>query len=97
MTKTDAVLAAFQKGEELTANQIRARFGAGNPHDIVRVLRGKGYAIYLNERTNSKGEVTQKYRLGTPSREMVALAYAVHGNELFSRYSERSMNSRFAA
>ena len=85
MTKTDAVLAALQKGEELTANQIRARFGAGNPHDIVRVLREKGYAIYLNERTNSKGEVTQKYRLGTPTREMVALAYAVHGNDLFSR------------
>ena len=30
MTKTDAVLAAVQKGEELTANQIRARFGAGS-------------------------------------------------------------------
>ena len=60
MTKTDAVLAAFRNGEELTASQIRARFGAGNPHDIVRSLREKGYAIYLNERTNSKGEVTQK-------------------------------------
>jgi predicted transcriptional regulator len=87
MTKTDAVLAAFRNGEELTASQIRARFGAGNPHDIVRSLREKGYAIYLNERTNSKGEVTQKYRLGKPSREMVALAYAVHGNELFSRFA----------
>ena len=85
MTKTDAVLAAFRNGEELTASQIRARFGAGNPHDIVRSLREKGYAIYLNERTNSKGEVTQKYRLGTPTREMVALAYAVLGNDLFSR------------
>ncbi len=87
MTKTDAVLAALRNGEELPANQIRARFGAGNPHDIVRSLREKGYAIYLNERTNSRGEVTQKYRLGTPTREMVALAYAVHGNELFSRFA----------
>jgi hypothetical protein len=85
MTKTDAVLAAFRNGEELTASQIGARFGAGNPHEIVRALREKGYAIYLNERTNSKGEVTLKYRLGTPTREMVALAYAVHGNQLFSR------------
>jgi hypothetical protein len=85
MTKTDAVLAAFRNGEELTASQISARFGAGNPHEIVRNLREKGYAIYLNERTNSKGEVTLKYRLGTPTREMVALAYAVHGNQLFSR------------
>jgi predicted transcriptional regulator len=85
MTKTDAVLTALQNGDELTASQIRSRFGTGNPHEVIRSLREKGYAIYLNERTNSKGEVTQKYRLGTPTREMVALAYAVHGNELFSR------------
>ena len=85
MTKTDSVLNALLSGEELTASQIRSRFGAGNPHDVVRVLREKGYAIYLNERTNSKGEVTQKYRLGTPSKQMVALAYAVMGNEVFTR------------
>jgi hypothetical protein len=84
MTKTDSVLAAFRNGEELTAAQIRQRFGSGNPHEVIRNLREKGHAIYLNERTNSKGEVTTKYRLGTPSRKMVALAYAVMGNEAFS-------------
>jgi hypothetical protein len=31
MTKTEKVLKALQNGEELTAKQIRARFGAGNP------------------------------------------------------------------
>ena len=51
---------------------------------MIRSLREKGYAIYLNERTNSKGEVTAKYRLGTPSRKMVSLAYAVMGNEVFT-------------
>ena len=84
MTKTDSVLAALQNGEELTAAQIRSRFGAGNPHEVIRSLREEGYAIYLNERTNSKGEVTQKYRLGTPSRAMVAAAYAVLGTTAFS-------------
>lgn len=77
MTKTDTVLAAFQKGDELTAAQIRSRFGAGNPHDVVRSLRSRGHAIYLNESKNAKGEVTRKYRLGTPSRAMIAAAYAV--------------------
>lgn len=77
MTKTDTVLAAFQKGDELTAAQIRSRFGAGNPHEVVRSLRSRGHAIYLNERKNSKGEVTRKYRLGTPSKAMIAAAYAV--------------------
>jgi len=84
-TKTDSVLNALMNGEELTALQIRSRFSVGNPHEVIRSLREKGYAIYLNERTNSKGEVTQKYRLGTPSRAMVAAAYAVLGTDVFSR------------
>ena len=84
MTKTDSVLAALQNGEELTAAQIKARFAVGNPHEVIRSLRESGHAIYLNARTNSKGEVTQKYRLGTPSRAMVAAAYAVLGTTAFS-------------
>jgi len=84
MTKTNQVLSALKNGEQLTANQIAARYNLGNPHEVIRSLREKGYAIYLNERTNSKGEITQKYRLGTPSRKMVATAYAVFGNEAFA-------------
>ena len=45
MTKTDRVLEAFQNGEELTAKQIRSRFGAGNPASIVQSLRFRGFAI----------------------------------------------------
>lgn len=84
MSKIDSVLTALQNGEELTAAQISSRFRAGNPHDVVRVLRERGHAVYLNERTNSKGEITMKYRLGTPSRAMVAAAYAVLGTSAFS-------------
>ncbi len=84
MTKTNQVLTALKSGEQLTARQIAARYSVGNPHEVIRSLREKGYAIYLNESTNSKGEVTQKYRLGTPSRAMVATAYAVFGNAAFA-------------
>jgi hypothetical protein len=83
MTKTDSVLAALQNGEELTAAQIRSRFSVGNPHEVIRSLREAGHAIYLNERKNSKGELTAKYRLGKPSRKMVAAAYAVFGGTIF--------------
>jgi len=83
MTKTDLLLAALQKGEELTVAQIRHRFGAGNPHEVVRSLREKGFAIYLNERKNSKGELVSKYRLGKPSRAMVQAAYATLGGAVF--------------
>ena len=76
VSQADRVLAAFKAGEELTAKQIRARFAAKNPYEVVRQVRHQGYAVYANERTNSKGETKTFYRLGTPSRAMVAAAYA---------------------
>jgi hypothetical protein len=79
MTKTERVLEALQNGEQLTAKQIAARFSSGNPREVVRSLRSKGYAIYANQRTNSKGESKTFYRLGTPTRAMVAAAYAAVG------------------
>jgi predicted transcriptional regulator len=75
MTKTNRVLEALKNGEELTAKQIAARFGAGNPHRVVHYLRELGYCIYLNEKRNSKGEVVAKYRIGTPTRKHIAAGY----------------------
>jgi predicted transcriptional regulator len=81
MSKTNQVLKALQNGDELTAAQIRSRFSVGNPHDVIHVLRENGYAIYLNKRKNSKGQVMQKYRLGTPTRKIVAAGIAALGIE----------------
>jgi len=70
--KSQRLLAAFKNGEELTAKQIAARFGIGNPTATVSDLRLRGgYAIYANP---TKTGVT-KYRLGTPSRAVVAAGY----------------------
>lgn len=76
MSKIVRVLEAFKAGEEMTAKQIASRFKVSNPHDAVRQLRMKGYAVYANARTNSKGETKSFYRLGTPTRAMVATYYA---------------------
>lgn len=81
MSKINMVLKAFQNGEELTANQITARYGVANPHDVVYNLRREGYAIYLNSRKNARGEIMQKYRLGNPSRKVVAAGIAALGVE----------------
>ena len=62
-------------GEELTAKQIRSRFGAGNPASVIQSLRFRGFAIFSNSRTNSKGDVKNFYRLGTPPRAVVAAGY----------------------
>ena len=74
-TKLDRVLSALRNGEELTGKQIRARFGVGNARATVSALRMKGFPVYLNEHVDSKGRVTQKYRLGNPSRAVIAAGY----------------------
>jgi|TARA_B100000287_G_C19992083_1_gene526937 hypothetical protein len=75
MSKTDRILEALMGGEELTAKQMKARFSVGNPAEVVRQLRFKGFAVYTNARTNSKGKTKNFYRLGTPSRAVVAAGY----------------------
>lgn len=74
-TAIDNVINALVEGEELTAKQISARYGVANPHSVIYSARRLGYPIYLNTRRNSKGETTQKYRLGTPSRRLIAAGY----------------------
>lgn len=74
-TKQTRLLEAFKNGEQLTAAQIKQRFGIANPTATVSDLRYSGFAIYANKRTNNRGETFTKYRLGTPSREIVAAGY----------------------
>lgn len=75
MTKSQSLLEALKKGEQLTAKQITYRFGIANPTATVSDLRFDGYAIYANKRTNTRGETYTKYRLGRPSRAVVAAGY----------------------
>lgn len=75
VTKQERLLEALQSGEELTAKQISARFGIANPTATVSDLRFSGFAVYANKRTDTKGRVTTKYRLGRPSRAVVAAGY----------------------
>ena len=75
VTKSDHLLEALKAGEQLTAKQITHRFGVANPRATVSALRFKGYAIYANEHTDTKGRVTTKYRIGNPRRAVVAAGY----------------------
>ena len=75
-TKSERLVKAFESGAELTAKQITQRFGFANPTATVSDLRLRGgLAIYANKRTNKLGGTYTKYRLGTPSREVVAAGY----------------------
>lgn len=75
VTKQQALLEALRNGEELTAKQITHRFGIANPTATVSDLRFAGFAVYANKRTNRRGETYTKYRLGTPTRAVVAAGY----------------------
>ena len=76
MTKSERLVEALKTGEKLTAAQIKSRFGIANPTATVSDLRlNGGYAIYANPHKDSKGRTSTKYRLGNPSRAVVAAGY----------------------
>ena len=75
VTKSAKVIAALESGVELTGKQIESRYSVANARALISSLRMQGYSVYLNRRTNSFGETYSKYRLGTPSRAVVAAGY----------------------
>ena len=78
-TKVISALESTDNG--LTANEMKNRFGVVNARALVTHLRQNGFAIYLNKTpkyTDRNGNVRKgvsRYRLGTPSRAIIAAGY----------------------
>lgn len=75
VTKQGQLLEALRTGSEFTASQISETFGIKNPTAAVSSLRFAGYAVYANQRKSTDGSTVTRYRLGTPSRKVVAAGY----------------------
>ena len=76
-TQTDRVAAALESGAELTAKQISSRCGVKNVRAVISMLMAEGYSIYLTKRISSyDGKAYMKYRIGTPTRSVVAAGHA---------------------
>jgi len=76
MTQKSKLRQAFFNGAELTSKQIRAQFKIASPTKVVSLLRLEdGLPIYANKRVDTKGRETIKFRLGTPSRKVIAAGY----------------------
>jgi hypothetical protein len=60
----------------LTSARMQSLFGVRNPSATINELRNEGHAIYLNTRVTSSGEKVAFYRLGTPTKRMVAAGIA---------------------
>jgi predicted transcriptional regulator len=85
MSRQAKLLSYLQTGAEVTARQIHGSFGLKNPHDAIHQLRSQGYCIYSNRAKLSDGSATTKYRIGKPSKRMVALANMIGGGSIFAR------------
>lgn len=83
MTQKEKLRQAFFQGQELSAKQISARFGIASPGKVVSLLRLEdGMPIYNNRHVDTKGRVVNKYRLGTPTRRVIAAGYRAMANGL---------------
>jgi hypothetical protein len=74
MTKAQRLLSFLQSGATATPSQIKGMFKIANPSATVTQLRKEGNCIYANPTTLKDGRSVTKYRLGTPSKAMVAAA-----------------------
>ena len=79
----ERVLNILKSGRQFTPAQIAGLTNSKEDSIRPRIseLRADGYAVYTNQTKNGK----TAYRLGTPSRKMVAAAYAMMGGDAFSR------------
>jgi predicted ArsR family transcriptional regulator len=68
----------------LTVAQAQSRFGITNVAARIEELRAEGHCIYTNKKTLSDGRKITYYKLGKPSREMIATAHAVLGSQAFA-------------
>ena len=70
----------LRTGKSLSIAAAKSKLGVTQLPARVTELRSQGFAIYTN--VNKMGNTT--YRLGTPSRAMVAAAHAKAGSSVFS-------------
>jgi len=87
MSAKDKILKYLSKEgpyNTLTVAQAKSRFGISNVGARIEELRAEGHCIYTNKKTLSDGRTITFYRLGKPTREMVAMAHAVLGGQAFA-------------
>ena len=67
LSKKAKILTLLSNGESVTWKTLRRRFDLQSPRAMVDQLREEGNMVYINK---SKKGVS--YRLGTPSKEIIA-------------------------
>ena len=74
-TKTFKLFNALRAGERVTASAAEKRLGIKNISAEVSRIRQAGYAVYADTRVAGNHVRVTEYRLGTPSRKLIAAGY----------------------
>lgn len=74
-TKTYKLFSALNSGETVTASQAAKRFGIKNISAEVSRIRQSGFAVYADSRKAGNGVTVTEYKIGKPSRKLVAAGY----------------------
>ena len=74
-TKTFKLFNALRNGDAISASQAEKRFGIKNISAEVSRVRQAGFAVYANSRKAGNGVQVTEYRIGKPSRKIVAAGY----------------------
>ena len=74
-TNSERLLAFLKTGGNITPTQAQTKFGIAKLSAAVSNLRRNGYSIYANRKTLASGNTISTYRMGTPTREVVAAGY----------------------
>jgi hypothetical protein len=74
-TKTHKLFTALQAGEKVSPGQAAQRFGIKNMSAEVSRIRASGFAVYANRRMAGNNVPVTEYRIGKPSRALIAAGY----------------------
>ena len=75
------ILSSLMEGKVVSGKQFAARHNTAVTTIGARVseLRREGFAIYNNTKTDSQGRKVSFYKIGAPTRKVVAAGYAALG------------------
>ena len=75
------ILASLKEGNEVSGKQFAARYNTSVTTVGARIseLRREGFAIYMNKKTDSQGRKASFYKIGAPTRRVVAAGYKALG------------------
>lgn len=76
------ILSTLKSGKAVSGKQFAARYNTSVTTVGARVseLRREGFAIYNNTKTDSQGRKASFYKIGAPTRRVVAAGYKALGN-----------------